>query len=123
MKIFERFVANPRTYEEPLEDWSAAYGPTLSRVVKDCHTTSEASDAVWQWMRVRAMEHPTSEMEQPKILSLIRGDCKDFSVAFTGLARTEGLPVRTSLDILANDWQRSLLERSMERRRKAVARF
>lgn len=94
VEIFDRFVANPRIYEEPLEDWSDPYGPTLSRVVKYCHTTAEASDALWGWMRVRAFESTTAGKEQPEVLSLIHGDCEEFSVAFTGLARTVGLPVR-----------------------------
>ncbi len=107
MEIFERFVANPRIYEEPLEDWSDPYGPTLSRVVKYSHTTAEASDALWGWMRVRALEKTTSRMERPEeILSRIRGGCYNFSVAFTGLARTVGLPARpawTFWPTLGND--------------------
>src|ERR1019366_4644935 len=93
--IFDRFVASPRIYQESLGNWSVPYGPTLSRVVKYCHTTAEASDALWGWMRVRALEKTTSGMRQSEeILSRIRGGCKNFSVAFTGLARTVGLPAR-----------------------------
>ncbi len=94
-EIFERFVANPRIYQEPLVDWSEPYGPTLASVEKYCHTTAEASDALWNWMRVRVYEHTSSCWEQPeRILSRIRGNCDEFVVAFTGLARTVGLPVR-----------------------------
>jgi hypothetical protein len=107
MEIFDRFVATPRIYEEPLDDWSDPYGPTLIRVVKYCHTTAEASDALWGWMRLRALKKTTSEMERrEEILSLIRGGCYGFSIAFTGLGRTVGLPVRPAWTLwptLGND--------------------
>ena len=96
LEIFEKFVANPRIYEEPLGKPSLPLVRGPSPRVKYCRDTGEASDAVGAWlysrMRFRiATPAPESSMGQ---LLKQRGWCREGAMMYTYLGRLMGLPMR-----------------------------
>ncbi|MCL4789932.1 MAG: dienelactone hydrolase family protein [Verrucomicrobia bacterium] len=96
LEIFERFVANPRIYEEPLPKRSFPFLRHSLPRVKYCRNGGEASDAVGAWLYSRlrlrtAPPRPESSMDE-----MIRqsGACREGAMMYTYLGRKVGLPMR-----------------------------
>jgi dienelactone hydrolase len=96
-EVFDRFVANPRIYEEPIERWQQPLRQALTHVVKYSRTTQEAADAVWNWMRAEAItfkEPHTYDSTPMTILRRRSGGCFNVVLLYTALGRSIGLPTR-----------------------------
>jgi dienelactone hydrolase len=102
--IFEKVTANPRIYEEPIENWQLYFSKIMRREVKYCRTTQEASDAIWRWMwqMVQWNGHVSGAGKTPlQVLHLGRSNCLGMAVLYTALCRSVGLAERPLLII----WQ------------------
>ena len=108
LDIFEKFTANPRFYEEPIEDYQSYFSRRLRREVKYCRTTEDASDAVWKWMHKLVLwreEATSGRGKTPReIFDEGQSNCEGLAVFYTALCRSVGLPERTTMLI----WQNSL---------------
>jgi DNA-binding phage protein len=108
LNIFEKFTANPRFYEEPIESFQPYFSQRLRREVKYCRTTEDASDAIFKWMHQLVLwkENGISgEGRTPKeIFAAAANDCKGWAVLYTAICRSIGLPERTTMLV----WQNSL---------------
>jgi pimeloyl-ACP methyl ester carboxylesterase len=109
LDIFEKFTANPRFYEEPIDRFQPVFSRRLHRIVKYCRTTEEASNAVWKWMHqlmVWDEQHglPGKGKTPEEIFEAGASDCEGMAVLYTALCRSVGLPERTTMLI----WQNSL---------------
>jgi dienelactone hydrolase len=97
LDIFESVTANPRCFEEPIEDWRGYLSGQLHRRVKYCRTTAEVSDAIWRWMhrRVGWKDVTVGVGKTPRqILSEGQTDCFGLVVLYTALCRSIGLAER-----------------------------
>jgi len=111
LDIFEKFTANPRFYEEPIDDFQPAFSRRLQRIVKYSRTTEEASDAIWLWMHQLVLWKgeggAASRGKTPRqIFADKASDCRGWAVLYTAMCRSVGLPERTTMLI----WQNSLGE-------------
>jgi dienelactone hydrolase len=109
LDIFEKFTANPRFYEEPIERFQPYFSQRLRREVKYCRTTEDASDAVWKWMHQLIIwdeQHgvPGKGKTPREIFAAAASNCEGMAVLYTALCRSVGLPERTTMLI----WQNSL---------------
>ncbi len=97
LEVFERFVASPRTFEEPLGRHQADFARRLDRVVKYCKTTGEACDALGDWRALRAVYGIASAADEPtpeEVFANGGGTCKHVVLLYTALARSVGIPLR-----------------------------
>lgn len=108
LDIFEKFTANPRFYEEPIENFQPYFSRYFYRKVKYCQTTEEASDAVWkrmhQLMVWKENGMPGKGKTPRQIFNAGETDCQGLAVLYTAMCRSVGLPERTTMLI----WQNSL---------------
>jgi hypothetical protein len=109
LDIFEKFTANPRFYEEPIDRFQPVFSRRLYRIVKYSRTTEDASDAIWNWMHQLVLwkgEGGTaSRGKTPRqIFADKASDCRGWAVLYTAMCRSVGLPERTTMLI----WQNSL---------------
>jgi dienelactone hydrolase len=96
LQIFEKFVANPRIYEEPLGKPSLPFVRAPSPRVKYCRDTSEASDAVGAWLYSRLRFRTAPAAPESSLQQLIKqsGWCREGAMMYTYLGRLAGLPMR-----------------------------
>lgn len=108
LNIFESVTTNPRLYDEPIEDYQSYFSRRLYREVKYCHTTQEASDAVWKWVQKNVVWASVSSegMTPIEILNRKEADCLGLVVLYTAACRSVGLPERPTKIV----WQNSLEE-------------
>ena len=96
LDIFEKFVANPRIYEEPLGKTSLPFVHEPSPPVKYCRDTGQASDAVGAWLH-RRRRFPTAEQSAESPLDQLvkqSGSCREEVILYTYFGRLVGLPMR-----------------------------
>jgi hypothetical protein len=95
-EIFEKFVANPRIYEEPPGEDPAVFGPGLQPPTKYCHTTAGTSDAIGSWIHSRLqLRNTPAEPELPLADLMARGGtCREGAMIHAHLCRQAGLPAR-----------------------------
>jgi len=96
LEIFEKFVANPRIYEEPLEQPSFPLLRQLLPRVKYCHNTGEASYAVGAWLysRMNFRTAPAATESTLRQMMNYQGDCREAAMWYTYLGRQVGVPMR-----------------------------
>ncbi len=108
LDIFEKFTANPRFYEEPIEAFQPYFSQRLYREVKYGRTTEDASNAIWKWMHHLVVWKeggiPGKGKTPMQIFNAGLTDCMGMAVLYTALCRSIGLPERTTMLI----WQNSL---------------
>ena len=106
LDIFEKFTANPRFYEEPIEAFQPYFSQRLYREVKYGRTTEDASDAVWKWMHHLVVWKedgmPGKGKTPMQIFDAGLTDCEGMAVLYTALCRSVGLPERTTMLIWQN---------------------
>lgn len=96
LEIFERFVANPRIYEEPLPKRSFPFLRHSLPRVKYCRDSGEASDAVGAWLYSRLRFRTAPPRPESSMDDMIRqsGACREGAMMYTYLGRKVGLPMR-----------------------------
>lgn len=96
LEAFEKFVANPRIYEEPLGTPSLPFLRGPSPRVKYCRDTGEASDAIGAWLysRLRFRTAPAVPESSMEYLIKQSGACREGAMMYTYLGRLVGLPMR-----------------------------
>jgi predicted esterase len=108
--IFEKYVAGPRFFQEPIESWRPALNRLASHEVKYCRTTQEASDRVWSLMNekmtVNLQEEAGGGIDPLKILAAGNAYCLGDSIINAAVARSVGLAERVTRVL----WQNSLGE-------------
>ena len=95
-EIFEKFVANPRIYEEPPGEDPAVFGPGPQPPTKYCHTAAGTSDAIGSWIHSRLqLRNTPAEPELPLADLMARGGtCREGAMIHAHLCRQAGLPAR-----------------------------
>ena len=96
LDIFEKFVANPRIYEEPLGKPLLPFVRGPSPRVKYCRDTGQASDAVGAWLYSRLRLRTAPPERESSLEQLIKqsGSCREGAMMYTYLGRVVGLPMR-----------------------------
>lgn len=104
LDVFEKFVANPRFFSEPITDWRGPLNRMVQHEVKYCRTTQEASDRIWKLVNERVVWGTVGGIEPLKILASGKTDCLGLCITHAALGRAAGLPERVTGII----WQNSL---------------
>ncbi|MCC6822753.1 MAG: prolyl oligopeptidase family serine peptidase [Verrucomicrobia subdivision 3 bacterium] len=96
LEIFDKFVANPRIYEEPLGKPALPFVRGPAPRVKYCRDTGEASDAIGRWLYSRLRFRTAPAAPESAMADLIRqsGACREGAMMYTYLGRLAGLPMR-----------------------------
>jgi len=109
LDVFEEYVAGPRFFQEPIENWRPSLNRLARHEVKYCRTTQEASDKVWKLMNEKVafdLKESGGEIDPLKILDAGKADCLGLCIMHAALGRSVGLPVRVTRVL----WQNSLGE-------------
>jgi dienelactone hydrolase len=107
LDIFEKYVAGPRFFQEPIENWRRALNRLVRHEVKYCRTTQEASDKVWKLMNEKvpfSSEVSDGNIAPLEILEAGKADCLVFCIMHAAMARSVGLAERVTCMV----WQNSL---------------
>lgn len=96
LESFEKFVANPRIYEEPLGKTALPFVRGPAPRVKYCRNTGQASDAVGAWLYTRLRLRTAPAAAESSMADSIRqsGACREGAMMYTYLGRLVGLPMR-----------------------------
>jgi pimeloyl-ACP methyl ester carboxylesterase len=109
LDIFEKYVAGPRFFQEPIENWRPALNRLIRHEVKYCRTTQEASDKVWELMNEKVafnLQESGGGIDPLKILEAGRADCIGLCILHAAMGRSVGLAERMTRVL----WQNSLGE-------------
>jgi hypothetical protein len=101
LELFEKYTANPRTYEEPLEEAPFWFLPRPLPPVKYCHTTADACNALWTWLsrRVRYRTEPFTPEATPRERLNQEGWCIEGVTLYNYFGRCVGLPMRPAYTV------------------------
>ncbi len=109
LDIFEKYVATPRFYYEPLEDWQDFFDQKLREQVKYVHKIPALADLLWRRMH-DDVEWKAEDLGIGKTPSQIYTggptDCGGYTVIYAAMCRSIGLAARSTRVV----WQNSLEE-------------
>lgn len=109
LDLFEKYVACPRFFQEPIENWRPVLNRLARHEVKYCATTQQASDKVWKLMNEKVafnLQQSGGGIAPLKILGVGRAACLELCILHAAMARSVGLAARVTRVL----WQNSLGE-------------
>jgi hypothetical protein len=104
LDVFDRYISNPRVFDEPYATDPSRFDRRLRHELKYCHTTQEAYNAIFYWMHAHATwrkDRPSGPFTAQDIFDCGGGNCTDTTVLFITLARRMGIPARPTYTL----WQ------------------